>query len=644
MVGERSVYGALVGLVLILGALGCEAGTRPPGRDGGAGGPDATVGPSMCIAGSPGVRCEGNQAIQCLEDGSEGTVTNCVDMGQVCAHGVGCTTCVPNGFQCNGNNVERCNATGTGWEPVATCDAAMGQMCNSVVGSCTSPCQDAASTNSYIGCEYFPVTTLNSQVAPEFLPAVVISNPQAQPAMITVTGPNGFNQTRTVAGNGVETVELPWVDALKGTLGMESSSVVSGGAYRVVSTLPVTVYQFNPLEYRIARDCADEDPLDPTGSDGQCFSFSNDASLLLPAHVMTGNYIAASRPSMLSQITANGLLGPMTNTIGSPGFITIVGVSPTPVTVNVSYRGRVTGGSGVTAAGAGGTGSFTLNQGDVVQLVGEVPTNCTVGDTDLIPGDGLLTMDTTIEYCSVPDEYDLTGTEVRATGPVQVLSGHNCTFVPYNRWACDHLEEAMFPLETWGTESIISASQPIRAEPNVIRIVSGADNNALSFDPAPPGVSATTLNRGQVLEFETAESFRVSGSAALMVTQVLVGQDYAGIGMAGDMSEGDPAMSLGIPTEQFRTEYNFLAPTTYTRSFLNVTAPTGATVTLDGAPVSGFTPVGGTGYSVARVPISGGQHAISGDQAFGIVVYGFGSYTSYMYPGGLDFEEINPLI
>ena len=29
------------------------------------------------------------------------------------------------------------------------------------------------------------------------------------------------------------------------------------------------------------------------------------------------------------------------------------------------------------------------------------------------------------------------------------------------------------------------------------------------------------------------------------------------------------------------------------------------------------------------------------DRNFGIVVYGFGSYTSYMYPGGLDLEVIN---
>ena len=34
-------------------------------------------------------------------------------------------------------------------------------------------------------------------------------------------------------------------------------------------------------------------------------------------------------------------------------------------------------------------------------------------------------------------------------------------------------------------------------------------------------------------------------------------------------------------------------------------------------------------------------HNVSGDMAFGIVVYGYGSYTSYMYPGGLNLNAIN---
>jgi hypothetical protein len=43
---------------------------------------------------------------------------------------------------------------------------------------------------------------------------------------------------------------------------------------------------------------------------------------------------------------------------------------------------------------------------------------------------------------------------------------------------------------------------------------------------------------------------------------------------------------------------------------------------------------------------SGGSHTISAPNPnikFGIEVYGFASYTSYLYPGGLDLEYINPI-
>jgi hypothetical protein len=41
-----------------------------------------------------------------------------------------------------------------------------------------------------------------------------------------------------------------------------------------------------------------------------------------------------------------------------------------------------------------------------------------------------------------------------------------------------------------------------------------------------------------------------------------------------------------------------------------------------------------------QLRIQTGPHAIRGDQPFGLYVYGFGSYTSYMYPGGMDFRAI----
>lgn len=626
----RTALGFLVppvlGGLLVLSAMGCDA--RPPvsSRDGGG---DADTPPTSCLPGTSGFHCVGSEAIECNADGTVASRSDCSATSQVCVDGLGCRTCRPNSFRCNGNDVERCNDSGTGYEPHMTCDAGAGRMCNSVIGACTSACDDAAATNSYIGCEYWPVTTLNSQVAGEdFSPAVVVANPQASSVNVTVSGPGGFNQTRTVAAGATETIELPWVAALKQEFRTEASTLVRGGAYRLVSTLPVTVYQFNPLQYQITTtsgffgdDCAGADPLNP--NDGLCHSFSNDASLLLPTHVLTGNYIVLSRPTMMNSQTGG--------TSSSPGFFAVVGASSTPVTVDILFRGRVVASTDgqVRAFAPGESGTFTLNQGDVLQIVAGSPSSCTPGRTEM-----------GISYCVVSDDYDLSGSEIRATGPVQVIGGHNCSFVPYDRFACDHLEEALFPLEAWGTETIVSKSQPPmgRAEPNVVRIISGADNNTITFDP-PVGGGSVTLNRGQVAEFEVTESFRATGTQAFLLGQFIVGQSY--LASTPIDAEGDPSMSLGVPSEQFRTSYTFLAPTTYPTNFVNVTAPSGATVTLDGAPVSGFAPVGGSGFSVAQVSIPSGPHTITSSVPFGIVVYGYGQFTSYMYPGGLDFEEIN---
>ncbi|MEQ9076535.1 MAG: IgGFc-binding protein [Sandaracinaceae bacterium] len=602
-------------------AVGCDARTAPPLRDSGAGGDGSMPPPTGCTAGGPSFVCEGNTAIGCAADGSETGRTNCVDSGEVCVSGTGCATCRPGSFSCNTNNVERCNDTGTGYEPFMMCDAAAGQSCNSTVGACTSLCDDAARSNSYIGCEYWPVTTLNSQVDASFQPAVVVANPQSTPATVTLSRGGSVMSTVEVAAGATQTIALPWVNELKGTIGEEQSILLAGGAYRLQSNVPVTVYQFTPLEYE----------------QGGEFSFSNDASLLLPTHVMTGNYTVLSWPALM--LRRDG----MEST--SPGFATIVGVSETPVQVTVQFRGDVVAGPGVTAQGTGSSATYTLNQGDVLQLVGGAPSSCTVGDSDTIPPPIPFLPPQQVDYCVSGDQFDLTGTEIRATGPVQVISGHNCAFVPYNRWACDHLEEALFPQDAWDEEAIVAKTQaPMgRSEPNIVRVLSGADGNSITFDP-PSVATGRTLNRGEVMEFEANQSFRVVGSGPILVGQYQVGQDYAGFGAGGEMGEGDPAFSLAIPTEQYRTEYTFLAPSSYPTNFVSVTAPSGSSITLDGAPVSGFTPIGGTGYGSVQVPVGAGSHTISGDNAFGIVVYGFGSYTSYMYPGGLDLEAINPLI
>ncbi len=617
-------------LVLSLAAVGCteEKGGRP--RDGGIEGADGSpVG--TCAAGRARF-CLGTEEVSCNPDGTESGRRDCSALSQTCTTELGCVTCVPGRTSCNGNEIQRCREDGSGYETVSTCDLAAGESCTGT-GVCVNLCAEAAESNSYIGCEYWPVTSANS-VSSSFTFAAVVSNPQNVPATVTVT--RGSNVlTRTVAPSALEVIELPWVTETKDA--SNGSRLVRGGSYRLTSTVPVTVYQFNPLEYRIDRDCPEEAVSGDI--DGQCFSFTNDASLLLPSHVLTSNYVVTALPTHQMRISVT--LGP-TELANNPGFFTVVAAEPGETQVTIQFAAHVMAASdnSVTAYSAGSTGTFTLQQGDLLQILSAAPPDCDVTGSDSV-SIGLF-VNQTFEYCRVGAEYDLTGSEIRATQRVAVSAGHNCTFLPANRWACDHVEEQLFPEEAWGRDAFVSITRPLRNEPNVVRIVSGRDGNVLTFEPASAHASVT-LARGEVLEFEASNSFRVEGTEAIQVAQFLVGQDYAGRGTSGEGGMGDPAMSLAIPSDQFRTSYAFLAPTTFEQNYVNVTAPMSATITLDGAPVTDFTPIGTTGFGVAQVSITGGAHQIEGSAAFGIVVYGFGSYTSYMYPGGLDLEEINIL-
>jgi len=106
--------------------------------------------------------------------------------------------------------------------------------------------------------------------------------------------------------------KLPWVDDLKaceayGVLEcgnpQRGSALARGGAYHLRSTGPVTVYQYNPLDYGLASLGCSSETLDGC-------SFTNDASLLLPASAMTGRYYASSWENWYSRTSAE----PMTRT------------------------------------------------------------------------------------------------------------------------------------------------------------------------------------------------------------------------------------------------------------------------------------------------------------------------------------------
>jgi hypothetical protein len=305
--------------------------------------------------------------------------------------------------------------------------------------------------------------------------------------------------------------------------------------------------------------------------------------------------------------------------------------------VQVVLRSNIQGGAGVSAFRSGETASFTINRFDVVQLLSEVPASCTPVRSEPHPGDPTIT----VGFCDLGSDFDLTGSEISANKPIAVYGGHDCTFVPFDRWACDHLEEQMFPLQAWGTRYIATHTQPVAGEGNLWRVISGTDGNTVHFNPDVYG--DTPLNRTDWFEFESSDDFEVTGDSEFLLVEYLVGQ-------GSDLgSIGDPSMWLAVPVRQYRLAYNFLAPEDYRddpaagvtgRNYVNVMAKVGTSVMLDGSPVSGIAAIGGGEFGVARVRIDGGSHVITSTEVFGIMCYGYGNYTSYMYPGGLDVKQI----
>jgi hypothetical protein len=577
--------------------------------------------PTTCTPGT--LHCEGNVSMVCAADGrSYENQVDCSATSQVCAPGLGCVNCFPGQSTCEGNTPMRCPSDGSGWQAQDPCPA--GTVCRA--GSCIDLCAEAESKNSYIGCNYWAVATANSELAEDFEYALAIANPQDMDALVDITNGGGVTTNATVPPHSLQTVVLPYFPDLKMDYGTEASALDPNGAYSLRSSVPVTVYQFNPLEYRLDHDCANAAE-DPTPLDGQCFSYSNDASLLLPEHVLTGNYYVMARPTMTIQRAAQFSQ--------SPGYVAIAAVKPGTTNVDITFTCRTfasTDGT-IRAFSRGETGNFSLSQYNVLQIVSDMPSTCINGVSE-----------SGYTYCDNGYEYDFSGTRVTADQAVAVFSGHNCTFVPFNRWACDHLEEQMFPLETWGKEYVVSRSIPMftdNPEPNVWKLLSGRDGNVITFDP--PSVNPEiTLNAGQWVEFESWDNFQVSGTEGFMITQFMVGMNYYGV-LAAASESGDPAMCLGVPFEQYRSEYTFLTPTTYERSYVNVTIAGGheGSIMLDGGAVAvTWSPVGSSGFVTATIELVGGAHTITADDVFGIIVYGVGDYTSYMYPGGLDLEQI----
>lgn len=598
-----------------IGAGGQGAGGEGAGGEAGAGGASQ----SLCNA------CIGKMLTRCDEDGNPLPAETCPFE---CVQGRGCLECPPGQVSCNGNEIWMCPESGVIAEGklVQTCDIAAGQVCSN--GMCKSGCDMAAGLPSNVGCEFWAVDLDQFDVGndPASAPwGIVVSNAGQVTANVTVEyneasfgqppKPKVLGQINIPAG-GLKTLKLPTREldcGLKPNDINAPGTCLSSNAYRVTSSAPVVVYQFNVFEN----------------------AFSNDASLLLPTNAL-GKYYrvlgwGAGHPV---DIDFPGLPKVMDRS-----YVTVVGVHPdTKVTIKPSSRTHAnpTASPPIPTLQPGESIEFTVGPYDVINLETD---NFTMQES------------TSIQYLA-----DLSGSLVVSDKPVAVFSGVETTSAPGKLdipkapdWkdgdtcCLDHLEDQLFPLEAIGKQYLIAHS-PVRSkgsyiEPDVLRFVGAAEVTTVTTNmPAP--FNSFTLQPGEIKDTWTQGHVIVQATTPVLVGQILVSQGY----VSGALT-GDPSLTIFPPFDQFRTEYVIPVPPSWSSNHVVITAQPATQIFLNKSPLSGckIEPIGqleGLEYEARTCPLTTGAYYLSGDIPFGIAVYGYGNAGSYAYVGGADVKPI----
>ncbi len=519
-------------------------------------------------------------------------------------------------------------------------------------GGLPATCEEAGGIHSYVGCDFWPTIVANP-VWGVFDPAVVVANGGTMPAQVVIDGPSGFHQQVTVAPGGLQTVLLKWVLDLKGpefsttnTSGgrMKNSARVNKGAYHMTSTVPITAWQFNPLQYTKPA-CAGI-----TGGEKGCLSASVDASLLLPSTAMTGNYRIFGYSSKNEGELWGSVPGGAAITATADNTVVTVQLGPkcgTELfpTKDLGVCVSASTGPGVAEQKANDIVQYMMNAGDVLELVAA--------------------------WAAYPQtkNADLSGSVVNATAPVQVISFNAIAQLPdYSVANADHMEETVLPAEVLGNEYVVVPPTTPKGNSvgHVVRIYGNVDNTHLTYKGTKPAGAPDMIMAGDVVQIPplpvgqpaadcitvpdhcmVSEPFVVLGDQPFAVASFMVGGTLQMPGTDAMTSEGDPSMTMEVTPKQFRQQYTFLAPADYKENFADVLVPMGATVLLDGMPLTTApTPIGDSTWGFVRAKLNNtgtGAHDISTTDpaGLGLQVEGFGFATSYYYPGGLNLKHIS---
>ncbi|HVH99263.1 MAG TPA: IgGFc-binding protein [Enhygromyxa sp.] len=544
-----------------------------------------------CSPGELGDCADPDNIEVCADDCSGFEPQPCED--GVCVDGA-CVdlVCVPGQVACaDSDSIQSCNDDGTQWNAPADCGA--GESCS--LGECVSACELAAATKSNVGCEFWAVDMENLPPRDTYTYAVAISNPSFDdPATVSFWDANGGVE-HMLFEDQVAPREAKVFNLSGSHAGFVSHYNGQDAGFVGTGIRPGRAFRVQTSQPVIATQ------FNPIGG---ATGFTTDASLLLPTHTLGLHYVHLA----------------WNQGFGTGSALDIIATEDaTTVTITPKVN-TPAGQNGLPAMTAGVPTVVMINKYDYIQIGG--------GGTN-----------------------DLTGTVIESDKPIAVFGGHTCGNVPNtNVTACDHIEEQIFPLETWGTNYAASRNPVRGGESMRWRIIAAEDNTDITFDPPVAIGAMTTLDAGQMVEFDNFADFFISANDPILVAGYMHG--CTATNLYPNSCPGDPYMVLMVPVEQYQEDYVFLVDSSYDQDFAKLVRPNGAEVTVEClgvVPENRWTPIGNSGWDWATIDMNPGEatcepgtNQANSTEGFGVIVSGQAYAASYAYPGGLALEAINP--
>lgn len=243
---------------------------------------------------------------------------------------------------------------------------------------------------------------------------------------------------------------------------------------------------------------------------------------------------------------------------------------------------------------------------------------------------------------------DLSGAVIRASNPIAVTAGQNCTYLPDENYpACDHIEEMLIPVEAWGNAYQAVPFQNrtrgdtyriFAAEPDTKVYVNGQLFATIPNGGGPAGSGFVEYREEEVRALDFTSDKRI------FVAQYNNGQTYDG------SAASDPFYTILTPVGQFQTEFMFATPgNSFPQYFINLVGDSAA---LANAEITKIAPedwstitslpnvkryafpteISGKKYAGANFPLMSGVYRIRSTGPVAGYIYAGGTFDSFGYP------------